>query len=274
MPEGHSIHRFARLHNDLLGGRVMTASSPQGRFSAGASALDGTTLCVVEALGKHLFYRFAANGTDAVDEQPALTLHVHLGLFGRFREYRGTASTPTLATRLVLTSDDAELQLSGPTICELIDPAAEALLRGRLGPDPLHGDDPTAAFVALRRRSAAIGQVLLDQQVIAGIGNVYRAEVLFLVGVHPDRSARNIDRPTFDRLWRLLCTLMTDGERRGRIITVQPQDRRVPPSRLRNDQHLYVYKRTGLPCRRCGTPIVSWELGGRMIWACPVCQPT
>jgi len=279
MPEGHSIHRFARLHRALLGGQVIAASSPQGRFSDGARALDGGTLDEVQAHGKHLFYRFHANGLGRRAKSrptpvgPPLTLHVHLGLYGRFREYRGIASPPTAGTRLALTSDDAELQLSGPTVCELIDPAAEEMLHARLGPDPLRGDDPAPAFEGLRRRSAGIGNVLLDQRVISGIGNVYRAEILFLVGVHPDRPAHAVDRTTFDRLWTLLRTLMADGERRGRIITVQPQDRRAPSSVSPGDEYWYVYKRAGLPCRRCSTPINTWELGGRMVFACPVCQP-
>lgn len=270
MPEGHTIHRYARLHRALLGGRRVAAWSPQGRFADGAAALDGNVLCDVEAHGKHLFYRFAGSGAGAgVDRD----LHVHLGLFGRFRLYDADPRPPTAETRLVLTADDRQLQLSGPTVCELMNPAMEAVLRSRLGPDPLAGDDPEPAFVALRRRAAGIGQVLLDQAVIAGIGNVYRAEVLFLLGIHPDRPARDIDRATFTRMWSLLRRLLADGERRGRIITIAPQDRTRPPSRLPLDQLLYVYNRTGLPCRRCRTPIRSWQLGARLIFACPVCQP-
>jgi endonuclease VIII len=264
MPEGHTIHRYARLQRELLGGRRVAASSPQGRFAAGAAVLDGAVLSDIEAHGKHMFYRFADRD---------VSLHVHLGLFGRFRSFERDPQPPTPLTRLVLASDGVELQLSGPTICELIDPAADAALRDRLGPDPLHDDDPDAAFVALGRRTAPIGQVLLDQRVIAGIGNVYRAEVLFLFGIHPNRPAHALDRATFDDLWRLLRRLMIDGERRGRIITLQPADRTRPLSQLIDEQdRLYVYNRTGLPCRRCGTPIRSWELAGRTMFACPRCQ--
>ncbi len=272
MPEGHTIHRYARLHRELFAGERVAAWSPQGRFAAGAAMLDGTTLHGVDAHGKHLFYRFGANGRPE-GEAGALALHVHLGLFGKFRQYGADPRSPTAGTRLVLSTEDAEIQLAGPTACELIDPGTEAELRGRLGPDPLRGDDPAPAFAALRRRRAAIGQALLDQRVIAGVGNVYRAELLFLLGVHPDRPACEIDRAAFDDLWHLLRRLLAAGERRGRIITIIPQDRSRPPSRLRSDERLYVYRRTGQPCRRCGTPIRSWELGGRPVFACPRCQP-
>jgi formamidopyrimidine-DNA glycosylase len=316
MPEGHSIHRYARLHRALLGGRRVAASSPQGRFAAGACVLNGATLVDVQAYGKHLFYRFASPDTErhagrAPDGD--VSLHVHLGLFGRFRAYERDPLAPTPETRLVLSAagprtqprvrasvsepvggdlavrasvsepvggdpngsaSGPELQLSGPTVCELIDQDVEAALRDRLGPDPLRSDDPSAAFAALARRTAPIGQVLLDQRIIAGIGNVYRAEVLFLIGVHPDRPAHAVDPATLERLWDLLRMLMTDGERRGRIITLQPPDRTGPRSKLASeDERLYVYNRAGRPCRRCATPITSWGLAGRTIFACRRCQP-
>ena len=316
MPEGHSIHRYARLHRALLGGRRVAASSPQGRFAAGACVLNGATLVDVEAYGKHLFYRFASPDPErhaGRAHDGDVSLHVHLGLFGRFRAYERDPLAPTPETRLVLSAigshapprarasvsepvggdlvvrasvsepvggdlvvsaSGPELQLSGPTVCELIDRDVEAALRDRLGPDPLHGGDQTSVFAALARRTAPIGQVLLDQRVIAGIGNVYRAEVLFLVGVHPNRAAHAIDRGTLERLWDLLRVLMTDGERRGRIITLQPPDRTRPLSELvSEEERLYVYNRAGRPCRRCGTPITSWSLAGRTIFACRRCQP-
>lgn len=282
MPEGHSIHRYARLHRDMLGGSTVAAWSPQGRFDAGAHAIDGATLTDVDAHGKHLFYRFANASPDggradraqpSAADQADLSVHVHLGLFGRFRHYRANPHPPTPGTRLVLAAEAGQVQLSGPTACELMDPATEDALRSRLGPDPLNGDNPAPAWAALRRRTAPIGQVLLDQGVISGVGNVYRAEVLFLARVAPDRSARDVSPEEFDELWALLRRLLRDGERRGRIITVQPADRTRPPSRLRADERLYVYKRAGQPCRRCATPIRSWELAARTIFACPTCQP-
>jgi formamidopyrimidine-DNA glycosylase len=265
MPEGHSIHRYARLHRALLGGHTVAASSPQGRFAAGAGMLDGTTLLDVEAHGKHLFYRFSGL---------AVALHVHLGLVGVFRQYERDPIAPRPATRLALAANGSAVHLSGPAACELIDPEVEAALRNRLGPDPLRGDDPSRAFAALSRRSAAIGQVLLDQEALAGVGNVYRAEVLFLMGVHPDRPACNVDQAVFYRMWRLLCTLMTDGERRGRIVTVPDAEDTGEPEAEGEHPDVFVYRRAGLPCRRCGHLIRSWKLAGRLIFACPHCQPS
>jgi formamidopyrimidine-DNA glycosylase len=266
VPEGHTIHRYARLHHRMLAGRTVRAWSPQGRFADGARRLDGAVVGGVDAHGKHLFYRFRVDGADE-------TLHVHLGLFGRFRTVNGHGPAPTPGTRLVLDSGDAQLRLSGPTACALIDPAQEQAVRARLGPDPLRDDDPARAFAALRRRTVGIGQALLDQRAVAGVGNVYRAEVLFLVGLHPDTPARAVDRDTFDQLWARLRALLADGERRGRIVTIEAADRTRPPSRLRRGERVYVYRRAGQPCRRCATTITSWELGGRPIYACPSCQP-
>ena len=265
MPEGHTIHRYARLHRDAFAGRQVRASSPQGRFTEGAARLDGATLRGVEAHGKHLFYRF----------EPTGTLHVHLGLFGRFRQFpEDDAPPPTDGTRLALTDGRTTLYLAGAVAVELIDDAVEQGIRDRLGPDPLDPDaDPGRFATALSRRTAAIGQALLDQKAIAGIGNVFRAEVLFLAGLHPDVPAKQVPRATVDELWERFVSLLTLGERTGRIVTVADADRTRPPSKLRRDERVYVYRRAGQACRRCGDTIVSWELGGRSIFACPTDQP-
>lgn len=265
MPEGHIIHRLARRQGDLLAGEHIAVTSPQGRFAVGAATLDGRRLEAIEALGKHLFYRWSG------DE----SMHVHLGLFGRFRTHRSDPPPPTDGTRLAMHSDDAVVYLSGPTICELIDPDAEEQLRARIGPDPLvPGTDPAPFYESLGRRRIPVGAALLDQKVIAGIGNVYRAEILFLAGIDPRTPSHEVDADGAEALWQLAVSELRAGERAGRIITVRPED---VGARRRSDlprrQRLYVYKRAGEPCRRCQTPIVMGELGGRSIWHCPTCQP-
>lgn len=265
MPEGHTIHRYARLHRRALAGRRLAVSSPQGRFAGGAAVLDGHELDDVDALGKHLFYRFA----------PA-TLHVHLGLFGRFRRFASaTAPPPTAGTRLQMVSGDVMIRLAGPTACDLIDDEAERLLRTRIGPDPLRRDfDATEVAVRMARRRAAIGQVLLDQSVISGVGNVYRAEALFTCGIHPDVPARDLGTDDVAALCATVVAMLRAGERAGRIVTVEPADVGVTARRdVPSAERVYVYKRAGLPCRRCTTTIVSWELGARTVFACPRCQP-
>lgn len=261
MPEGHTIHRAARDQGRLLAGHAVAATSPQGRFTAGAAAIDGRTLDGVDAHGKHLFYRFDG----------PLLLHVHLGLFGTFRTHRGEAPEPRGAIRLRLVVPDVAIDLRGPTACELMDPADEATLLARLGPDPLRDDaDPERAWARIHRSRRAIGALLMDQSVIAGVGNVYRAEALHVMGIHPMRAGRDVGRDEFDALWRTIDTMLHDGVRSGRIVTVSAADAGKPRSRLRRGERTYVYRQPS--CRRCGAKITPWELEGRRAWACPDCQ--
>ncbi len=264
MPEGHTIHRYARRHRRALAGQEVAVSSPQGRFSKGAARLDGRRLETVEAVGKHLFYSW--KGGDI--------LHIHLGLFGRFRLYRDDPPPPTDNTRLAMSADHSTVYLSGPSACELLDPAEEEALRSRLGPDPIAEPGEGDSFVAnLGRRRIPVGAAMLDQRVIAGVGNVYRSELLFLCDIDPRRPAASLDGGEARRLWAEAVTRLQAGERSGRIVTVAPIEvgaKRV--AEMVGEERLYVYKRTGLGCRRCGTPIQSTELGGRAAFFCPTCQ--
>jgi endonuclease-8 len=265
VPEGHVLHRAGRLQSRRFRGRRITASSPQGRFAAGAARLDGQTVTGIDALGKHLFYRF-----DSAD-----VLHVHLGLFGRFRIRSLPAPEPSPNARLVMETAADHLHLSGPTVCELIDPDAEDRLRARLGPDPiLEPVDGADRLVAkLSRRSISIGAALLDQSVVAGIGNVYRSELLFLAGVHPLSVAKTLDEDTVRDLWTRSVGALRNGERTGRIVTVEPDEMGVRSLReLERGERLYVYKRAGEPCRRCGATIRAADADGRNVWWCPNCQ--
>lgn len=254
VPEGHTIHRLARDHGRLLGGQVVRASSPQGRAVEAAALIDGRRLERIDAYGKHLLYRFSG----------AETLHVHLGLYGRFRRMKTVA--PTLSTpRLRLESGEVVLQLSGPTACELIDPPTEDRLLARLGPDPLRRDaDPERAWSALCRRRIPIGAALLDQRVLAGVGNVYRAEALFACELDPWRPSRELDRASFDRLWETIAQQLADGVRRGRIVT------RSGAGRRRRGESVWVYRRA--TCGRCGGPVRTAEMAARTLYWCPACQ--
>jgi formamidopyrimidine-DNA glycosylase len=265
MPEGHTLHRYARAHRRDLVGRVLRVTSPQGRFADGAARLDGRRLKDVEAVGKHLFYRWEGGPI----------LHVHLGLFGKFKTFHGEPPPPTEGTRLAMADGDVTLYLAGPTDCSLIDPDEEDAIRARLGPDPLTaGAAGATTFAAnLGRRTIPIGAALLDQKVVAGIGNVYRAEVLFLTGIDPATPARDLEEEESAALYRILLTELRRGARAGRIVTVDPAEVGAASRRaLRRDERLYVYKRDGLPCRRCGTEILRREMANRLIWACPRCQ--
>ncbi|NNF88930.1 MAG: Fpg/Nei family DNA glycosylase [Acidimicrobiia bacterium] len=269
MPEGHTIHRHARTQRGAIGGQLIRAASPQGRFAHGAKRLDGRVLEDIDAHGKHLFYRW--EGGD--------TLHVHLGLFGKFKLHRAPSPPPPSEnTRLTMSSVTATVYLAGPTICELIDPHQEEALRARLGPDPLRNGSRRAKLAAfqanLARRRIPIGAALLDQRVIAGIGNVYRAEVLFRAGIDPHLPAAALAPQAAERLWSESSRQLKQGEKAGRIITVDLGD---VGARRRTDlargERLYAYGRTGEPCRRCGTPISATEMANRTIWWCSSCQP-
>lgn len=266
MPEGHTIHRAARLQRRRFGGARLRVDSPQGRFGSGADVLDGRVLEGIDALGKHLFYRW----------EDEVTLHVHLGLFGKFAIWSKNPPAPTEGTRMRWIGEPGVLHLAGPTACELMEPHEEEAVRSRLGPDPLavQPDDRRRFAASLERRRIPIAQALLDQKVIAGVGNVYRAEFCFLAGIDPQRPAQEVTVDEAEALWNLAVDHLTVGERIGRIVTVDPSEVGVDRWRdVPRGDRLYAYKRQGQPCRRCGDEIRRTELANRRVWWCPTCQP-
>lgn len=266
MPEGHTLHRIARRQQKLLGGERVRVTSPQGRFTDGAAAVDGMVFAGAQAWGKHLIQRYR----DAGDER---LVHVHLGLYGRFDEQAEPMAAPVGQVRMRIEGPEAGVDLRGPTACELYTPADLDALVARLGPDPLRRDaDPDRAWAAISRSRRPIGALLMDQQVIAGVGNVYRAEVLFRAGIDPHRPGRDLTRAEFDELWADLVTLMRIGVRRGRIHVIRPEDDHGPGSYAPDRPRTYVYRRAGEACRICGTTVLHTELDGRNLFWCPACQ--
>jgi len=264
MPEGHTLHRLAREQRTLFAGRPVRVSSPQGRFAEGAALLDGRLLTRTEAYGKHLLHYY--------DGAP--TLHVHLGLYGKFTTGAGEPPEPVGALRLRLVTDGHWTDLRGPTACELLDPAEVAGLFGRLGPDPLRPDaDPQRAWQRLAGSRTAIAALLMDQRVIAGIGNVYRAELLFRHRLDPYLPGRALPPERWHAMWLDLVRLMRHGVRVGRIETLRPDDRPRKRGPLARHEAGYVYRRAGLPCRICGTDVRTEVLVGRNLYWCPNCQP-
>jgi endonuclease-8 len=164
------------------------------------------------------------------------------------------------------------IDLSGATISELIDPLSEGELLARLGPDPLRAEaDPEAAWEVLKRRRIPISALVLDQRFIAGIGNVFRAEILFACGIDPMLQANTLKRSEFDCLWETAVAMLRAGERSGRIVTVPASEAAGAPSKLRGSDRVQVYRRER--CRRCGSPIRTKEVAARTLYWCPVCQP-
>ncbi|HET6214453.1 MAG TPA: DNA-formamidopyrimidine glycosylase family protein [Micromonosporaceae bacterium] len=266
MPEGHTIHRLAARHRDLFRGARVAVSSPQGRFAGGASRLSGQVLRDTEAYGKHLLHHFAG-----------VSLHVHLGLYGRFTDGSGRPPAPIGEVRLRMTGARHWLDLRGPAACDLLDPPEVRALVARLGADPLRDDsDPDAAYAKLARSRKPLGALLLDQSIVAGAGLIYTTEVLFRAAIPPTRPGRELDPGAWASLWTDLCALMREGVEHGRIDTVHsvhtPEAMRRPPRVDRHGGEVYVYRRAGQPCLVCGTAVSRGDLAGRNAYWCPACQ--
>ncbi|MFF4757071.1 Fpg/Nei family DNA glycosylase [Streptomyces sp. NPDC001292] len=267
MPEGHTIHRLALDYAAHFKGRPAHVTSPQGKFSTAATLLTGGELTRTEAHGKHLFLRFRDSDW----------IHIHLGLFGKVTFGDAPAPPPTDTVRLRLANATSYVDLRGPTTCALITDAEKQAVHDRLGPDPLRPDaDPDRAYARIRRSRTTIAALLMDQKVVAGVGNVYRAEVLFRHRVDPYRPGRDLTPAEWDAIWADLVALMREGVRNNRIDTVRPEHTPEAMGRPpRVDDHggeVYVYRRTARPCHICGTDIRTADLAARNLFWCPTCQ--
>ncbi|MGH3368098.1 MAG: Fpg/Nei family DNA glycosylase [Nocardioidaceae bacterium] len=267
MPEGHTLHRLADELADAFGGRRVRTSSPQGRFASAAALLDGTLLRGAEATGKHLFVQFSRGRW----------VHVHLGLVGSFLVHGVPAPQEPGPVRLRISTRTSYAELRGPAVCELATTAERQAVLDRLGPDPLHiGSDPERAWARIRRSRTAIGVLLMQQDLIAGVGNVYRAELLFRHRVDPHRAGTELTYDQWTAMWDDLRMLMVEGVRTGRIDTVRPEhapEQMGRPPRV--DDHggeVYVYRRAGEPCLVCGTTVTAAVVAGRNLFWCPCCQ--
>ena len=272
MPEGHTLHRLAGELTTVFGGRVVRAGSPQGRFAESAALVDGSVLERAEAWGKHLFVGFGGERF----------VHVHLGLYGHFDVHPEVAEVPVpvgqVRLRLVAADGDAYADLRGATTCELVTTEQRDAVVARSGPDPIRADATwEPAWERVRRSRAPIGGLLMDQSVLAGVGNVYRAELLFRHRMHPLRPGNTLRVGQFRAMWEDLVGLMAEGVRTGRIDTVRPEHTPEAMGRSpRVDDHggeVYVYRRTGQPCHVCGSGVRTEVLLGRNLFWCPRCQP-
>lgn len=198
---------------------------------------------------------------------------------------------PVGQVRVRLATDVTVADLRGPTACEVLDPAATAAVLAKLGPDPaveadvrarMAGvvslpDAPSAADVVVDRlttRATPVGQLLMDQSVVAGIGNIYRAELLFRARLNPHTPGRRVPRETARALWDDWSVLLEDGIRTGVMITREDLDADGRAAALLDPtlRH-WVYGRAGEPCRICGTPITVELMATRKLYRCPTCQP-
>ncbi|MCC6495823.1 MAG: Fpg/Nei family DNA glycosylase, partial [Propionibacteriaceae bacterium] len=230
MPEGHVIHRLAAELDHAFAGRTVTVTSPQGRFAHSAALLDGTRLRAAEAYGKHLMIDFSplpspgerdgsAAAPDALGagseplEGPVdgrgPFLHIHLGLIGKLRWVRPGPVAGADTLRLRIETEEHAAELRGPQTCGLIGPAELAAQVAALGPDPLRADaDPDRGWARLHRSGRSVASLLMDQRVTAGVGNIYRAEVLFRQRIHPETPGSRLSRRAWNRIWADLVELM------------------------------------------------------------------
>ena len=283
MPEGHTIHALAGRLGRAFGGRPVEASSPQGRFADEAGRIDGEVLERARAVGKHLFVEF-----------PDETLHIHLGLIGSFpvKPLAGSAPVPAKgALRLRLLNEDFVADLRGPIACELLDDPQVAAIEAALGPDPL---DPAAdrdrAWERIRLRRKTIAELLMDQSVLAGVGNVYRCEVLHRHRTNPFTLGTQLKHSTWELIWADLVDLLPLGVAFSQILTMDDQveeaqlmlaDGAAAQLTLEStgerlgshfERRFAVYKSTGQACPRCGKTVRDRELAGRRLYWCANCQ--
>ncbi|MGC4030366.1 MAG: DNA-formamidopyrimidine glycosylase family protein [Tepidisphaeraceae bacterium] len=265
MPEGPTLHRLARDHTELFAGQKLSITSPQGRFAEAAATIDGKKLIKAEAWGKHLFYDFAGGRV----------LHVHLGLYGKFRVAAFAKSDgppePRGAVRVRFVGKTHTLDLNGPNQCEVIDTAARDDILSRLGPDPLRDDaDADQAWQRIAGSRQSIGQLLMDQNVIAGVGNIYRAEMLWQIKLHPRTPGKAVTKKQFDAMWHDAVRWMRFAVDFGMIVTTALTEKKNPPKKPSAAERFNIYKQP--KCPRCGGAIETYALVGRKVYACAGCQ--
>lgn len=268
MPEGDTLYRTAAGLRPYLVGRPVRAARATGGAQVGR--VVGATVTAVDTLGKNLLLRFS----------DGLEVRTHLRMNGTWHRYRPGERWRRPAARavLVLEVEGAVAVCFDAPVVELFETRAEGLhpALAPLGPDLLGEQfDAAEALRRLRdpsRAEATIGEALLDQRVMAGVGNVYRSEILFIDRVDPFATVATLDEATLGHLIattrRLL--LANVSRRRG------PERSTTEGAREAGGAPLWVYGRAGRPCRRCGTPVRAALLGGdlrRTVWWCPSCQP-
>jgi len=258
MPEGDTIFRTGTSLRRWLGGREVTAAR-----GAGLERVVGATVAAVETRGKHLLIRFSSG----------LVLHSHMRMSGSWHVYPqgGRWQRPAAQAKAVLECGDRVAVCFNAPVVELLRDHQVRAHRSlaRLGPDVLAEGfdlDEVVRRAAARPPATALGELLLDQEVVAGLGNVYRCEALFVEGLDPWAPRADLES---DGLRRLVTTAQQLIRANTGTATAPGREMGLGPDRM------FVYGRAGRPCRRCGTTVRSARLGfqARTVFWCPSCQP-
>jgi endonuclease-8 len=292
MPEGNEIHRWAERHAAAFAGKAVRVDGPQGRFTD-SDVIDGRKLQQVMAVGKHLGYDF---GRDRI-------LHVHLGLQGDFTEGSGPLpevrgalrlrmwssaavkkpAAPGVSKRHAWYSEDdgtghidptevAWVELRGPMDCSIYTLEKWDALVKKLGPDPLNGDGPEKMIAKVAKSRKSIAELLMDQTMFAGVGNIVRAEVLYRARLNPFRPGKDVEERALKSMWTDAGVLLRAGMIDRRLVSTKPGDRPHRKAPVLKEEAHYVYRRNGLPCFVCGTVVKKQEMAGRNLFWCPTCQ--
>ncbi|MGA1646766.1 MAG: Fpg/Nei family DNA glycosylase, partial [bacterium] len=255
-------HRIANRFTKEFAGRKLRISSPQGRFTD-AHLVSGKKLLKAEAHGKQLFLGF---GPEIV--------RIHLGIYGKwsFQSFDKVAPEPVGQVRARFQIPDLLADLRGPTACEVIDQDGYINALSKLGPDPIKKDMNSISsdqFVKrVRSSSRSIAELLMDQSVIAGVGNVYRAELLFRAKLNPFVAGKSVPKELVESIWDDAARLMPIGVRTGLMLT---RDGFLSGKPIMEDRY-YVYKRECEKCRECGGKVSIQVLAGRKLYWCRRCQ--
>jgi len=268
MPEGHTVHRTANQFNSHFAGKRIWVDSPQGRFIGGAVRVSGQILVEASAIGKQLFLEFDNHSF----------VRIHLGIYGKWQWHDNIAESgfldqPTKGEVRARFYDNSTLtELRGPTVCEVIGQLEVLAIHDRLGPDPLNpdpsGEERNRFVQRVSRSSQSIAALLMDQSVVSGIGNVYRAELLFRAGLEPYTPGNRVPAEILGAIWDDAVALLQIGVKHGVMITRDELFEANPDKVDRN----FVYKRNGETCRECGSVISLALLAGRKLYWCPRCQ--
>jgi formamidopyrimidine-DNA glycosylase len=271
MVEGHGVKRVCERHKRLLLNKLFKCDSPNGRFTEGAKRIDNKILYRIESIGKNLFYFF--RGERNIKESSTV-VHIHFGMSGRF--YNSNLAslpkcTPTTRLRMVNKKANIGALLSAMT-CVAGPLSLYEQKKMRLGQDPLRHDADKNTFFGCTifgtnaQRRAHIGDVLMDQQKLAGVGNIYRAEICYKARLHPLTKVSSLSVLEMDKVWYHSVDLLQRGFLQGSILTVDEVDKSLPSY---DGRRRYIYNQS--VCL-CGGVVRSFTMKGRNCYVCEACQ--